>query len=218
MLVIPVAVAVFFLVGFPLYYAFVPRLLSPKTLKCFPSYSFSGCPRLSRPWLFFFRKQPALHPVQCVRVHGFDIFGQRFPDLLAYDHARFPCRFRLVYWYLHHTRMGYATRAVMANREEAMMSGIDVNRVSAFVFCMGLALAAIAGGFQLFYDWRSSPSMGPELTTVSFAIIVLGSLGNPLGTILWGLDLWNRHHVYAKLFFLLGRYSALCSAYSRNAL
>ena len=59
--------------------------------------------------------------------------------------------------------MGYATRAMMANRDEAMLSGIDVNRISAFVFCMGLALAAVAGVFSYFAIGASSPSMGPNL-------------------------------------------------------
>jgi branched-chain amino acid transport system permease protein len=137
--------------------------------------------------IFSFGNNQRSIPGNVFGAAGLDIFGQRFPISWLVTTLVALAAFGFVYWFLQHTRPGYATRAVMANRDEAMMSGIDVNRVSALVFCMGLALAAIAGVFSFFVIGASSPSMGPELTTVSFAIIVLGSLGNPLGTILGGL-------------------------------
>jgi branched-chain amino acid transport system permease protein len=92
-----------------------------------------------------------------------------------------------LYLYLYRTRLGYATRAVMAQREEAQASGIHVSWISALAFAIGLLLAGLAGIFTPFMLGAIYPSMGVDLTTTSFAIIVIGSLGNPLGTALGGL-------------------------------
>ncbi len=186
--VIPVALVVFFLVGFPLYYAFVPRLMRSKDPEMLSFILFFGVSQVIEALVvFFFGNNQRSIPTNVFGGGGFDIFGQRFPLAWLVTTLVALGSFGLVYWYLQHTRMGYATRAIMANREEALVSGIDVNRISAVVFCAGLALAGIAGIFSFFIIGASYPSMGPELTTVSFAIIVLGSLGNPLGTILGGL-------------------------------
>ena len=75
----------------------------------------------------------------------------------------------------------------MANREEARATGIDVDRVSAIAFMIGLSLAGIAGVFVPYMVGSVSPSIGDGLTTTSFAIIIIGSLGNPLGTVVGGL-------------------------------
>ncbi len=188
LLVIPVAVAVFFLAGAVLYYAFVPRLLKSKDPEMLSFILFFGVSQVIEAIIIFaFGNNQRSIPPNVFGSAGFSILEQRFPIAWLVTTLVALAAFGFVYWYLHHTRMGYATRAIMANRDEAMLSGIDVNRISAFVFCMGLALAAVAGVFSYFAIGASSPSMGPELTTVSFAIIVLGSLGNPLGTILGGL-------------------------------
>ncbi|MDA8305655.1 MAG: branched-chain amino acid ABC transporter permease [Deltaproteobacteria bacterium] len=188
LLVVPVAVAVFFLVGFPLYYALVPRLLRSKDPEMLSFILFFGVSQVIEAVIIFaFGNNQRSIPFNVFGSAGFDIFGQRFPIAWLVTTLVALAAFGFIYWYLQHTRMGYAIGAVMANRDEAMISGIDVNRISAVVFCMGLALASIAGIFSFFIIGASYPSMGPELTTVSFAIIVLGSLGNPLGTILGGL-------------------------------
>ncbi len=55
-----------------------------------------------------------------------------------------------VYVYLYRTRLGTLTRAVMSRRDEALATGIDVDRVSAAAFGIGLGLAAVAGVFAPF--------------------------------------------------------------------
>jgi branched-chain amino acid transport system permease protein len=75
----------------------------------------------------------------------------------------------------------------MVSREEAISTGIDVHRVSAIAFGIGIALAAIAGVFAPFMLNIITPAMGVDATITSFAVIVIGSLGNPLGTVLGGI-------------------------------
>jgi branched-chain amino acid transport system permease protein len=75
----------------------------------------------------------------------------------------------------------------MASRDEALATGIDVERVSMISFVIGLALAGTAGVFVPYLLGSISPDIGNELTTTSFAVIIIGSLGNPLGTGIGGL-------------------------------
>jgi branched-chain amino acid transport system permease protein len=75
----------------------------------------------------------------------------------------------------------------MDNRDEAIATGIDVHRVSAIAFGIGIGLAAVAGVFAPFMLGSITPAMGAEITVTAFAVIVIGSLGNPLGTVLGGM-------------------------------
>ncbi len=105
----------------------------------------------------------------------------------------------LVYLYLYHTRLGTLTRAVMSRRDEALATGIDVDRVSAAAFGIGLGIAAVAGVFAPFMFGSVTPAFGADATVTSFAIVVLGSLGNPLGTALGGI-------VYGLCYMLVQTY------------
>ena len=88
-----------------------------------------------------------------------------------------------VYIYLYRSRIGRQTRAIMAQREEAVSVGIDIHRVSAIAFGVGTGLAAVAGVFAPFMLGSFTPSMGVPLDLTAFAVIVIGSLGNPLGAL-----------------------------------
>ena len=52
---------------------------------------------------------------------------------------------------------------------------------------IGLGLAAIAGVFAPFMFGSVTPAFGGDATVTAFVIVVLGSLGNPLGTALGGI-------------------------------
>ena len=120
-----------------------------------------------------------------VRMSG--VFGQAFPDSWWWA-AGFSIAAIVALWlYFTRTKLGYATRAIMANRDVALATGISVNKVSALAFVAGLALAGIAGVFLPYLLGSVSPDQGSELTTTSFAIVIIGSLGNPLGTVIGGL-------------------------------
>ena len=116
-----------------------------------------------------------------------EIFGQSFPASWMAAAITSLIAIGLVYLYLYRSRLGTLTRAVMSRRDEALASGIDVDRVSAIAFGIGLALAAIAGVFAPFMFGSFTPAFGVDATVTSFVVVVLGSLGNPLGTALGGI-------------------------------
>ncbi|TDQ48536.1 branched-chain amino acid ABC transporter permease [Actinorugispora endophytica] len=87
---------------------------------------------------------------------------------------------------LQFTRIGKAMRAVSDNRDLAESSGIDVNRVTLYVWGMGGGLAALGGTFyglnQTVY-WQ----MGFHLLLLMFAAVILGGLGTAYGAMVGGL-------------------------------
>jgi len=115
------------------------------------------------------------------------ILGQGFPTPWVIAAITSLVAIGFVYIYLYQTRLGTLTRAVMSRRDEAFSTGIDVDRVSAAAFGIGLGLAAVAGIFAPFMFGSVTPAFGGDATVTSFTIVVLGSLGNPLGTALGGV-------------------------------
>ncbi|EQD67969.1 Bacterial inner-membrane translocator, partial [mine drainage metagenome] len=93
----------------------------------------------------------------------------------------------ILFAYLGRTKLGRATRAVMASPDEAAAVGINVRTISALTFGIGVALAVGAGSLAIFMLGGVTPTEGVSITVVSFAVIVIGGLGNTLGTLVGGL-------------------------------
>ncbi len=201
---IPIVFALFAVVGLPLYYLLVPRLLKARDPEMLSFILFFGLSQVIEAvtTIAFGTSERSIPGVQLgiviAAAKGFflghkvdngpiEIFGQTFPAAWAASGVVSGIAVLFVYLYLYQTRLGYLTRAVMANREEAIATGINVHRVSAFAFGIGLGLAAVAGVFAPFMLGSITPAMGVEVTVTSFTVIVIGSLGNPLGTVLGGL-------------------------------
>jgi branched-chain amino acid transport system permease protein len=75
-----------------------------------------------------------------------------------------------------------------------------VHRVSAIAFGVGLGLSAVAGVFAPFMLGSITPAMGADVTVTSFAVIVIGSLGNPLGTVLGGL-IYGVSYIFMQSYY-----------------
>lgn len=80
--------------------------------------------------------------------------------------------------------MGKAIRATAQHRALAVTLGIDVKKVSDWVFMIGIAFAAI-GGNLLGILYSFNPPSHWQWIGKLFAIVVLGGLGSIGGT-LWG--------------------------------
>jgi branched-chain amino acid transport system permease protein len=92
--------------------------------------------------------------------------------------------FPATWWLLRRTSLGLAWRATSQDRETAQAMGINIGRVIASIFVIGYALAAV-GGVLVGVTYNTVyPTMGDIPAYKMLAIIVLGGLGNPLGTIL----------------------------------
>ncbi len=87
---------------------------------------------------------------------------------------------------LQKTSIGKAMRAVSDNRDLAAASGINVERVITFVWCLGGALAGLGGVLFAFSELggRVQWEMGFKLLLLMFAGITLGGLGTAYGALL----------------------------------
>ena len=94
----------------------------------------------------------------------------------------------LILWYLlNRSPVGLAWRATAQDLETAKAMGINTNRVVAFNFILGYGFAAVAGILVGILYNSIYPMMGDVPAYKMLAVIVLGGLGNPLGTILAAL-------------------------------
>ncbi len=201
---VAIAFVAFLTIGLPLYYLLVPRLLRAKDPEMLSFILFLGLSQVIEAvtTIAIGTSERSITGDQLGRavaaVAGFfvghevdagpvELLGQSFPSSWVASGVASGCAVLIVYIYLYRTRLGYLTRAVMDNRDEAIASGINVHRVSAVAFGIGLGLAAAAGVFAPFMLGSITPAMGAEVTVTSFAVIVIGSLGNPLGTVLGGI-------------------------------
>jgi len=85
---------------------------------------------------------------------------------------------------LRRTRLGLLWRATSQDTETASAMGVNTGLIIATIFLIGYALAAISGVLLGINYNTVYPTMGDIPAYKMLAIIVLGGLGNPLGTIL----------------------------------
>jgi branched-chain amino acid transport system permease protein len=81
---------------------------------------------------------------------------------------------------LHRTYLGKAIRAVTQNRDAALLSGVDADRISAVAFGIGTAFAGLAGTL-LSTLYAFTPDFGRTFLLKAFCIIVLGGLESVTG-------------------------------------
>jgi branched-chain amino acid transport system permease protein len=89
-----------------------------------------------------------------------------------------------LFYFINATRMGIALRAVAQDQLMAGLVGIPVNRVIAFTFVLGSALAAIAGVMVAMYNDVLGFDAGYRVGLKAFTAAILGGIGNVPGAVL----------------------------------
>lgn len=80
-------------------------------------------------------------------------------------------------------RLGLAIRALIQQRDAASLVGIDADKINLLVFCLGFAMAGLAGSL-IGMTSAISPFGGFPYTISAFIVIILGGLGNLAGGLL----------------------------------
>ena len=83
-----------------------------------------------------------------------------------------------LYLLLYRSRFGRSVRATMQDETSARLVGIDVNRVSAVTFGIGVAVTAVGGMVYGATSGGFNPNSGYDLISRLLAIIILGGLGS----------------------------------------
>jgi branched-chain amino acid transport system permease protein len=133
---------------------------------------------------------------------GDDVHGVTIPQVLSAsipltDNLSYPV-YRLfmsgvcllmalgLYLLISKTRLGMKIRAGAFNREMAEALGINIRRIHAVVFALGVGLATIAG---MIASPISSvyPNMGSQVLIMCFVVVVIGGIGSVRGALIAAL-------------------------------
>ncbi len=114
-----------------------------------------------------------------------------------------------VWLLLNRTRLGLFVRAVTQNRRMADCVGVPTGRIDMLTFGLGAGIAGL-GGVALSQLGNVGPDLGQSYIVDSFMVVVLGGVGQLLGTVLaaFGLGEVNKllepmaGAVLAKIFIL----------------
>ena len=95
----------------------------------------------------------------------------------------------VAFWvFLARTRMGKAIRSAAQDPATAGLMGVNINRVLAVCFGLGLGMAGIAGTL-ISTLYAIQTSMGLQYTVIAMIVVVLGGLGSITGAMIGGLIL-----------------------------
>lgn len=134
---------------------------------------------------------------------AFMVLGVRFPYVrVAGLVISLVCLFALQQ-FLRKTYTGKAIRATAEDWEAASLMGINIQGVYLISFLLGTALAGVAGTLVL-VSYSVSPSIGLHWTLKSLIVMVLGGVGNFIGTFIGGILLGATES--ATAFFISGNY------------
>ncbi|HKM28955.1 MAG TPA: branched-chain amino acid ABC transporter permease [Anaerovoracaceae bacterium] len=95
--------------------------------------------------------------------------------------------FVILWVILNKTKIGLAWRATAEDAEIAKAMGVNTNNAMALSYILGYGFAAAAGIMVGILYNSITPAIGDVPSYKMLAIIVLGGLGNPVGTVVAGL-------------------------------
>ena len=94
-----------------------------------------------------------------------------------------------VYVFLVRTGTGRQIRAASQDAEAARLLGINIKRVQALTFGLGVAAAGAAGSLLMPIYYRVEPNAGSPFTLKAFVVVVLGGMGSVTGALVGGIVL-----------------------------
>jgi branched-chain amino acid transport system permease protein len=116
-----------------------------------------------------------------------------------------------IYALLYRTRFGRSVRAVMQNGDAARLVGINVNKVAAITFGVGVAVTA-AGGMAFGETNAFNANSGYDLISRLLSIVILGgmgSVGGALGAAVFMLTLESVVTIWQPTWAVAVYYAAL---------
>jgi branched-chain amino acid transport system permease protein len=106
------------------------------------------------------------------------LFGFYLPYIYLYGFAIAVALVAALYFMLYRTGFGRSVRATMQDQTAALLIGINVNRVAAITFGIGVAVTAAGGMVFGATGGGFNPNSGYDLISRLLAIIILGGLGS----------------------------------------
>jgi branched-chain amino acid transport system permease protein len=126
-------------------------------------------------------------------VHGVEVPAQLAASIPLTDNLSYPV-YRLfmsgvcivlalgLYVLISRTRLGMKIRAGAFNRDMAEALGINIRRIHAIVFALGVGLATVAGMIAAPVS-SVYPNMGSQVLIMCFVVVVIGGIGSVRGAL-----------------------------------
>ena len=109
---------------------------------------------------------------------SFQIAGYYITDIYLYCFLLAVALVAGIYLLLYRSRFGRSVRATMQDPVAARLVGIDINRVAALTFGLGVAVTAAGGMAFGATSGGFNPNSGYDLISRLLAIVILGGLGS----------------------------------------
>jgi urea transport system permease protein len=106
------------------------------------------------------------------------------------------------YWFLNRSSWGLRIRSVTQNRQMSSCLGIPTNQVDALTFALGSGLAGVAGCAISFLG-SVGPNVGQNYIVDAFMVVVVGGVGNLLGTIIAAMAIGVTNYLIGSGTFAL---------------
>jgi branched-chain amino acid transport system permease protein len=166
-----------FVIGVAIYWAFMRPLRGRErtSMSLLASYAVAIIIEGILYWIFSpnYVQLNAWYVISSVRVFGFYL-----PYIYLFGFALAVALVVVLYMILYRTRFGRSVRATMQDQTASRLIGIDVNRVAAVTFGIGVAVTAVGGMVYGATSGGFNPNSGYDLISRLLAIIILGGLGS----------------------------------------
>ena len=177
-----ITVPAMFAVGVAIYWAFIRPLRGRErtSMSLLASYAIAIIIEGILYWIFSpnYVQLNAWYVTASVRVFGFYL-----PYIYLFGFALAVALVAVLYLILYRTRFGRSVRATMQDQTASRLIGINVNRVAAVTFGIGVAVTAAGGMVYGATSGGFNPNSGYDLISRLLAIIILGGLGSIAGAL-----------------------------------
>ena len=181
-----ITVPAMFAVGVAIYWAFIRPLRGRErtSMSLLASYAVAIIIEGILYWIFSpnYVQLNAWYVTASVRVFGFYL-----PYIYLFGFALAVALVVALYRILYRTRFGRSVRATMQDQTASRLIGINVNRVAAVTFGIGVAVTAAGGMVYGATSGGFNPNSGYDLISRLLAIIILGGLGSIGGALVAGV-------------------------------
>ncbi len=177
-----VTVPAMFLLGLVIYWAFIRPLRGPErtSMSLLASYAVALIIEGVLYWIFTPGYDQLNTPLMTSSIR---LFGFYLPYMYLYAAALAVILVLVLYAMLYRTTFGRTIRATMQDQTAAKLVGINVSRVAAVTFGIGVAVTAVGGMVYGATSGGFNPNSGYDLISRLLAIIILGGLGSIAGAL-----------------------------------
>jgi branched-chain amino acid transport system permease protein len=172
-----ITIPAMFVIGVVIYWAFIQPLRGRErtSMSLLASYAVAIILEGILYWIFSpgYVELNAWYVTDSVRVFGFYL-----PYIYLFGFALAVALVVVLYLILYRTRFGRSVRATMQDQTASRLIGINVNRVAAITFGIGVAVTAVGGMVYGATSGGFNPNSGYDLISRLLAIMILGGLGS----------------------------------------